>query len=470
MLKKILLVIFLLLLLIGVAISLIPLNSYKPLLAKQVLERTGMVLVIGGDVKLRIFPSVHFSLGDVQISPPVSGKDKIFAADLVSLEVELMPLFSKQIEVKGVDFINPKLAISRAASYLAKEHAAKLPDMLALKASEISVRRSGVAYALVLKEADLSYGKNLVKQLNFSGDYNATGEGKIGAKTSFVYDGKSINLNLAALNLSMFLGDSKQSSRVSLSGKYDKHSFKLDTLLSNPNAGNYKLDELKLVTGPWEVAGRCTINSATSNYNCAINQQLGDKLFAELLAGQALKLSGDLQHKANLQTGGNNLLAALQGDGSVNGKVTISGVHAIIPVAAQNFVQGIPDSVPMDRCDIKYHIARQNLYFDQANCQGPVIGLQLSGEIETLTQALHLQLMIDGEKIPSLRQKLAEPKLYFKISGTAAVPVISMDMRRTISPNLVNDKAIKKVLDQALPKELDSLKPLLQKGLKGLFK
>ena len=87
------------------AIILVPLlfdiNHYKPQIEDQVVKATGHALVLGGEIKLSLFPWVGISLSDLHFKNPTGfSKKDMVTVDEFRAKVKVLPLLSKKIEVK----------------------------------------------------------------------------------------------------------------------------------------------------------------------------------------------------------------------------------------------------------------------------------------------------------------------------------------------------------------------------------
>lgn len=80
---------------------LIPVDTYKQEIAAQVKSATGRDLVIGGAMSARVFPAIGITVENASLSNPEGFAEKtMLQMEKLAIEVELMPLFSKQIRVK----------------------------------------------------------------------------------------------------------------------------------------------------------------------------------------------------------------------------------------------------------------------------------------------------------------------------------------------------------------------------------
>ncbi|MGD8242986.1 MAG: AsmA family protein, partial [Desulfobacterales bacterium] len=98
------------------AVILIPLlvdvNQYKPQIEARVQEATGRSFQIGGEIDLSLFPWVGLALSDLHLgSPPEFGATKLLEVGRFEARVRLMPLLSKQVEIKRVILEAPVIAL-----------------------------------------------------------------------------------------------------------------------------------------------------------------------------------------------------------------------------------------------------------------------------------------------------------------------------------------------------------------------
>ncbi len=108
-----------LVLLLGLAIiflvTFVSPNRFKPVLTEQVLKYTGRQLVIDGDMSWSFFPYLGVKVGHSTLSNPVGFKEKNFAEiSSITMNVKLMPLFSKRIESDGVILDGVKLHLIKS--------------------------------------------------------------------------------------------------------------------------------------------------------------------------------------------------------------------------------------------------------------------------------------------------------------------------------------------------------------------
>lgn len=105
-----------LLLVLIAAVVLIPLlvdvNRYKPQIEARVQEATGRSFAIGGDIDLSIFPWIGVSLSDLRLGSPAGFEEaQLLKVGDFEARVKLMPLLSRQVEIKRVVLQAPEIVL-----------------------------------------------------------------------------------------------------------------------------------------------------------------------------------------------------------------------------------------------------------------------------------------------------------------------------------------------------------------------
>jgi AsmA protein len=104
--------------LIILALLIVPLfvdvEQYKPHIEKQVSEATGRPFTLGGDLNLSLFPWAGFSLSDLHLGNPPGFEEKDFVSvKSFEVRVKLLPLLSKDIQVKRFSLEKPRIVLER---------------------------------------------------------------------------------------------------------------------------------------------------------------------------------------------------------------------------------------------------------------------------------------------------------------------------------------------------------------------
>lgn len=74
-------------------------NDYRDDVTALVKEKTGLVLTIKGDIGWNFYPALGFSVGDLALAT-AEGENPLASVKKAAVSVELLPLFSKQVNVR----------------------------------------------------------------------------------------------------------------------------------------------------------------------------------------------------------------------------------------------------------------------------------------------------------------------------------------------------------------------------------
>jgi AsmA protein len=107
-----------LIVLVIVALLLIPMfvdiEEYKPQIEQMVAESTGRPFHLGGDLSLSLFPWAGVALSDVHLGNPSGFEEKDFVSvKSFEVRVKLLPLLSRQVEVKRFVLDSPRVLLIR---------------------------------------------------------------------------------------------------------------------------------------------------------------------------------------------------------------------------------------------------------------------------------------------------------------------------------------------------------------------
>ncbi len=80
------------------------LNDYKPELVNLVKEKTGRELTLDKDIKWTVYPSLGIEIERLALTAPQGFKDKMLTVNKAVAEVSFLPLLSKEVEIKRLNF------------------------------------------------------------------------------------------------------------------------------------------------------------------------------------------------------------------------------------------------------------------------------------------------------------------------------------------------------------------------------
>ena len=92
----------------------IDVQQLRPRIEKQVSEITGRPFILGGDIRLSLFPFPGLSLSDIRLLNPSDFEtpDFLFVKSL-EVRVDLLPLLSKDIRITRFSLKNPIITLIR---------------------------------------------------------------------------------------------------------------------------------------------------------------------------------------------------------------------------------------------------------------------------------------------------------------------------------------------------------------------
>ncbi|MPW35362.1 AsmA family protein [Vibrio sp. B1Z05] len=91
-------------------------NQFKPMLVDQAKKQTNLDLVIEGDIGWQFFPSIGFSLGKTTLSNPEGfSSQNMVKVDEVGLDISVLPLLSKELQVGNVTLSGAHIYIETLA-------------------------------------------------------------------------------------------------------------------------------------------------------------------------------------------------------------------------------------------------------------------------------------------------------------------------------------------------------------------
>ncbi|GAD78866.1 AsmA family protein [Vibrio ezurae] len=91
-------------------------NQFKPMLVEQTKKQTNLDLAIEGDIGWQFFPSIGFSLGKTTLSNPEGfGSPNMVKVDEVALDISVLPLLSKELQVGNVTLSGAHIYIETRA-------------------------------------------------------------------------------------------------------------------------------------------------------------------------------------------------------------------------------------------------------------------------------------------------------------------------------------------------------------------
>lgn len=94
-----------------VSTYLLDLNRYKDKIAQFVYEQTSQHLIIKGDIKLSLLPTISLHIKDVYFTPTLDINDAIVSLKDLKVKMQLLPLLRKKFLVHELVFIDPTISL-----------------------------------------------------------------------------------------------------------------------------------------------------------------------------------------------------------------------------------------------------------------------------------------------------------------------------------------------------------------------
>ncbi|MBW1784269.1 MAG: AsmA family protein, partial [Deltaproteobacteria bacterium] len=136
----------------------VDLNDYKPEIEKQVAEATGRPFAMNGPISLSLFPWAGVGLSDLHLgSPPGFESKDLLAVKSFEVRVKVIPLLSKNIEVKRFVINGARVALEKNKKGIGNwEGIGKAPDKKA-ETPETAAPGTGLPIdSLVVGECSIS--------------------------------------------------------------------------------------------------------------------------------------------------------------------------------------------------------------------------------------------------------------------------------------------------------------------------
>lgn len=114
--KKIAIILSVIMAVVAVAlvalVTLVNPNQFKPLIVEQVKKSTSRDLIIDGDIEWRLFPSIGFTIGKMELNNPTGFSNKnLVQFDNAELDISVLPLLSQTLEIGNITLDGASLFI-----------------------------------------------------------------------------------------------------------------------------------------------------------------------------------------------------------------------------------------------------------------------------------------------------------------------------------------------------------------------
>lgn len=216
----------------------IPADTYKTLLTAQVKKMTGRTLTIAGDASLSLFPSVALDVENVSLSNPQGFADKeLTKIGKLSVNLALMPLLDKRIEMRGATLENAVIALEERADgtksweMMPAVQGATEPDTATPAETKAKNDLSKIVLGTIsIKDSSITYRKAgakpvVLEKINLSVD-SAGFDSRLKASFDALYNGGIIGADATVENLNAFLSGKATELEVTMNAPETSVTFK----------------------------------------------------------------------------------------------------------------------------------------------------------------------------------------------------------------------------------------------------
>lgn len=179
----------------------IDINDYKDQITSLVKEKTGADVKIKGKISFNILPDIALNINDIQILSPIEGDGDLISVSELVLNLQLIPLFSREIEVDSFKLVKPVVSLHSNKEGKSNWILPNLSDKQAEAAGGFFEPEGNIADQPV---------KNMLRFQSIK---------IIDGKFSFIDDKTGQKIKISAINLSTSLG--AYSNKFDMSAKFD---------------------------------------------------------------------------------------------------------------------------------------------------------------------------------------------------------------------------------------------------------
>ncbi len=366
-------------------------QKFKPTIEKTVQEATGRSFVLGGDLKLSLFPWAGITLKDVSMGNPEGFGEKNFVTfSEFEVRMKLLPLLSKDIQVKHVVLKGLRLVLERKKDgstnweFPKSEEGAKAPAIHPPGTQEPKTAETSAALPIkALSVGEISVTDGTVIYIDRQADVRK--------------ELSDVNIRLSDISLDTPI-------QMSLSGKLDQKPLSLSgtvgPLGKNPGEGTMALDLTAKAFDTLELhlSGKVTDPASAPAYqmHIAVSPFSPKKLIKQLSPDTVLSFSDpSVLEKLGFEgdVAGDAKQVALS-----NGKLVLDGTTTTLQAKVKDFSK--PDiawKVHTDRIDIDRYLPPSQPAEKSAPSAGEVgqTGKPAGKSVETDYAPLR-SLVVDG--------------------------------------------------------------------------
>lgn len=276
-------------------------NQFKPLFIEQTKKKTGLELVIDGDISWQFFPSLGFELGKTELKNPEGfSQANLLKVDKVGVDISVMPLLSHQLEMGNITLNGAELNLEtlpdgRRNIDALQQHAADDSSTGSSSTGRSSTNRADNS-AEQTANSEPTSSEQQPWPINIAGV-------TIDKASLLIVDqqaGSSMKLHDIALNLSEFAFDSWTTAQFALQGERDQQAFGVQGSAEFTLADDFQQYALRNVNLDANFSdGSTQIDTATLTLDHFAFDQIGTLSYA--VKGQANAMALDIYGSGNVK-------------------------------------------------------------------------------------------------------------------------------------------------------------------------
>lgn len=289
---------------VGVLVTVVNPNKFKPMIQAQLTQWSGRSITIKGDLKWQFFPHLGIKATQVDIANPEGYSEPQFAlVKSLSFKVDTLPLLKRQIQIPEIDIQSAKINLEILPnlqnnwSDFAKSKETKSTDgqsmitistinihRFTISNSSVSLKNKATQQTLAIKHFNFdSHDLDLNKSFPITTDFDFNGS-EPRQSTPFNFKGHAAIQGKIALDAKQYEQSKMLSSAINFDGKIDLKDILLDKLHLTSLSTTVALHQSSLKLSPVQAAlygGKAT-----------------GKITVGLQQSPSYKIEGNLNHLA----------------------------------------------------------------------------------------------------------------------------------------------------------------------------
>ncbi len=475
-----------LILLIAVALiapSFIDWNQYKPQIQAKVKETAGLDIELAGDIGFSVLPSPAIQIEKVAVKSPAGSKsENAMTFDRLDVNVDLIPLLSKEVSVNYITLIKPEINLEMLATEKLNIMTPEIESMMGDKEPAEEEQKTSSAgpnisfNKVVIKDGLFNYYDHKTKSETIVRNINTelvakSVNGPFSADGSLFYAGNSLDFEFQAdkydadtmvMNPKIKLALQPGDIELSYSGAMNlKEGFEAQGQMSLNIANIAKTLKQNNVTGingldvPLRAKGMLSANSNMADYK-DFELNLGEYGFTGSVGAKfdplkfTLKLKSDDTFPVSRILPDVSMFNAAALDLSMEGdakKITLNKSSLTLDENVFDLTADYKYAAEGKRADARLGIVTKSLDYDALMAKIPKSSASSSSIKDSLKMAalpLDLELSIDANKFAMMGQQMHDAHFEARFTDNA-VKVTRLDAKNFASAYVRANAEIKNI-------------------------